>query len=188
MCVFTVRSSVSLNIPHISSISCNLIWVRQELVKQIEFFLRQNRFLPMDRNGQRIVVEYGVPNCNLLLTLDSRTAQKSFYTQDKLFYIDRLYHIIIRSGTETLLHIVKLILALSTGMNAYIADVQKDTMASYLITISSETIDVSGAMGMRDEIISERGGTNKTENQHDNGVFADYKDIETSEKISSKIN
>lgn len=82
---------------------------------------------------------------------------------------------------------IALILALSTGMNAYIEDVQKDTMASYPITISSETIDVSSAMGMRGEIVGEIRGTNKTENEHRNGVFADYKDIETSEKISSNI-
>lgn len=82
---------------------------------------------------------------------------------------------------------IALILALSAGMNAYIADVQKDTMASYPITISSETIDVSSAMGMRGEIVGEIRGTNKTENEHPSGVFADYKDIETSEKISSNI-
>lgn len=80
---------------------------------------------------------------------------------------------------------IALILALSTGMNAYITDVQKDTMASYPITISSETIDVSSVMGMRGEIVGERRGENKAENR--TCVFADYKDIETSEKISSNI-
>ena len=82
---------------------------------------------------------------------------------------------------------IALILALSTGMNAYIADVQKDTMASYPITISSEAIDVSSVMGMRGEIVGERRGENKTENENRTGVFVDYKDIETSEKISSNI-
>ncbi len=48
---------------------------------------------------------------------------------------------------------IALILALSTGMNGYIADVQRDTMASYPITISAETIDISSAMGMRGEIV-----------------------------------
>ena len=82
---------------------------------------------------------------------------------------------------------IALILALSTGMNAYIADVQKDTMASYPITISDETIDVSSVMGMRGEVIGEMRGENKTENENRTGVFADYKEIETSEKISSSI-
>lgn len=80
---------------------------------------------------------------------------------------------------------IALILALSTGMNTYISDVQKDTMASYPITISSETIDVSGAIGMRSEIVGER--KNETETENRTGVYADYKDIETSEKISSNI-
>lgn len=82
---------------------------------------------------------------------------------------------------------IALILALSTGMNAYIADVQKDTMASYPITISDETIDVSGVMGMRAEIVGEMRNENKTENENRAGVFADYRELETSEKISSNI-
>ena len=82
---------------------------------------------------------------------------------------------------------IALILALSTGMNTYIADVQKDTMASYPITISDETIDVSGVMGMRGEIMGEIRDENKAENENRTGVYADYKDIETNEKISSNI-
>lgn len=82
---------------------------------------------------------------------------------------------------------IALILALSTGMNAYIADVQKDTMASYPITISDEAIDVSGVMGMRAEIVGEMRNENKTENENRAGVFADYRELETSEKISSNI-
>ncbi len=82
---------------------------------------------------------------------------------------------------------IALILALSTGMNTYISDVQKDTMASYPITISSETIDVSGAIGMRSEIVGERKNENETETENRTGVYADYKDIETSKKISSNI-
>lgn len=82
---------------------------------------------------------------------------------------------------------IALILALSSGMNAYIADVQKDTMSSYPITISSETLDVSSVMGMRAEIVGEirDGDQNKTTDR--TSVFADYKDIETSEKMASSI-
>lgn len=82
---------------------------------------------------------------------------------------------------------IALILALSTGMNAYIANVQKETMASYPITISDETIDVSSIMGIRNEIVGEIRGENKEENKNRTGVYADYKEIETSEKISSSI-
>ncbi len=44
---------------------------------------------------------------------------------------------------------IALILGLSTGMNDYIDDIQKETMTSYPITISAETLDLSAAMGPR---------------------------------------
>lgn len=82
---------------------------------------------------------------------------------------------------------IALILALSTGMNTYIATVQKDTMSSYPITISDETIDMSSAMGMRGEIIGEIRDNNSGNSENRSSVYADYKEIETSEKISSNI-
>ncbi|MGN0484969.1 MAG: ATP-binding cassette domain-containing protein [Lachnospiraceae bacterium] len=82
---------------------------------------------------------------------------------------------------------IALILALSTGMNAYIADIQKETMSSYPITISEETIDVSGFMGMRGEIVGARREEKIKETLDDTRIHADYKDIETSEMISSNI-
>ena len=46
---------------------------------------------------------------------------------------------------------IALILALSNGVNGYIADIQKETMTSYPITISSEAVDVGSIMsGMPD--------------------------------------
>ena len=82
---------------------------------------------------------------------------------------------------------IALILALSTGMNAYIAAVQKDTMASYPITISDETIDVSGVMGMRGEVVGEIQGEIETETETRTGVYADYQEIETSKRMTSNI-
>ena len=82
---------------------------------------------------------------------------------------------------------IALILALSTGMNAYIADVQKDTMASYPITISSQTLDVSGVMGMRAEVIGERRNGEASEANDRTGVYADYTELEQSEKLSASI-
>ena len=82
---------------------------------------------------------------------------------------------------------IALILALSTGMNAYISDVQKDTMASYPITISSETIDVSGIMGMRAEVIGERRKDSEAAVTNRNGVFADYSALEAEEKMSASM-
>lgn len=82
---------------------------------------------------------------------------------------------------------IALILALSTGMNAYISNVQKDTMSSYPITITDETIDVSGIMGMRGEIVGEMRNSEDQQENERTGVYADYRDIENSERFSSNI-
>lgn len=79
---------------------------------------------------------------------------------------------------------IALILALSTGMNAYIKSVQKDTMTSYPITISSETIDVSSMLGVRGEII---GSLKNDDNTRKDGLYADYRDIQNSQSIASSI-
>lgn len=81
---------------------------------------------------------------------------------------------------------IALILALSTGMNAYITDVQKDTMSSYPITISSQTIDISSVMGVRGEVVGAMRGDNASDTER-NGVYADYQDIKTSQMVSTSI-
>ena len=45
---------------------------------------------------------------------------------------------------------IALIQALSSGVNAYISDIQKDTMSSYPITIDAETIDISRYINVDD--------------------------------------
>ena len=78
---------------------------------------------------------------------------------------------------------IALILALSSSVNSYISDIQKDTMTSYPITISSETIDMSAMMNMG-------GGMHngsKTSEESRTAVYADYSDIESSEAIASNI-
>ncbi len=81
---------------------------------------------------------------------------------------------------------IALILALSIGMNDYIASVQKETMASYPITINTETIDVSGIMGVRGEVVGAMREDNSSDSHRD-GVYADYLDIKTSQMVSSSI-
>lgn len=81
---------------------------------------------------------------------------------------------------------IALILALSTGMNDYIAAIQKSTMTAYPITISAESIDLSSAMGMRSEIVGTAQGR-KEEHAERTGVYADYKDMEANEMISSNV-
>lgn len=82
---------------------------------------------------------------------------------------------------------IALILALSTGMNAYIEDVQKETMTSYPITISSETLDVSSLLGMRAQIVGEKRESMLGEQEGRSGIFADYSTLELSEKMTTSI-
>lgn len=82
---------------------------------------------------------------------------------------------------------IALILALSTGTNSYIADIQKETMSAYPITISAEAVDVSSLMGIRAEIVGEARGSSGAESLERTKVYADYTALENSEKITSSI-
>lgn len=79
---------------------------------------------------------------------------------------------------------IALILALSTGMSAYITDVQKDTMSSYPLSISAETMDLSGVRNARVNMIR---NLEEEENSQRTGIFADYSDIETSEQMAASM-
>lgn len=81
---------------------------------------------------------------------------------------------------------IALILALSTGVNAYIGSIQKETMTSYPITISAETIDMTNIMGMRGQIMG--GGRGQTaEEPALDGIYADNSALEASESLSASI-
>ncbi len=82
---------------------------------------------------------------------------------------------------------IALILALSTGMNSYITDIQKDTMTSYPLTISSETIDFTSVMTKDQKLTSERLDSNDSKNKNRKGVYADYTNLEMNEMITSSI-
>lgn len=84
---------------------------------------------------------------------------------------------------------IALILALSSGVNGYISAIQKDTMTSYPMTISSETTDMSAMMGMGGGMMggSMMGSSSDTAENDGNGVYADYSDIESSEAIASSV-
>lgn len=82
---------------------------------------------------------------------------------------------------------IALILALSTGMSTYISDVQKETMTSYPLTISSETVDLTSVMGQRKDIVNERRGNGSKEEKELSGIYADYSELETSEMMTSSI-
>lgn len=72
---------------------------------------------------------------------------------------------------------IALILALSGGVNAYIADVQRDTMTSYPVTVSDRAVDMSGMMGPQS--VRARGGTASGAPEERDAVRADYSAIVT---------
>ncbi len=51
---------------------------------------------------------------------------------------------------------IALIQSLSAGVNAYIRDIQRDTMASYPVTIEAETIDLNSMMSLRKDTTSDQ--------------------------------
>ncbi len=82
---------------------------------------------------------------------------------------------------------IALILALSTGFNTYIADIQKETMSSYPITIKSETLDMSGFMGMLGNM-SGRYKRNDSEDKSElKGVYVDNTHLEIEKTFSSSV-
>lgn len=78
---------------------------------------------------------------------------------------------------------IAMILALSGGVNKYIADLQTDTMVSYPIVIDSESIDLSGMMEQRSSAMSEAG--EETEESQLDEVYAYNSDMEASAEALS---
>ena len=80
---------------------------------------------------------------------------------------------------------IALILALSTGMNQYITRVQKETMTSYPITISSQTIDATSIMQLRTQMM---GLSSSKETQvEDRKVHADYQSLKQSDAVANNL-
>lgn len=76
---------------------------------------------------------------------------------------------------------VALILAVSSGMNTYISDIQKETMSSYPITINDETVDMNSLMNQNRNNIEKKKNTSKKKSK---GIHADYSDLENIESKS----
>ena len=80
---------------------------------------------------------------------------------------------------------IALILALSTGMNQYITRVQKETMTSYPITISSQTVDATSIMQLRTQMM---GLSSSKETQSEDGkVHADYQSLKQSDAVTNNL-
>lgn len=81
---------------------------------------------------------------------------------------------------------IALILALSTGVQGYIDALQKDTMASYPITISEQTVDVSSMAALRSEMMMGKLGEESAE-VDDNTLYANYSTLEMQNTISGNV-
>lgn len=80
---------------------------------------------------------------------------------------------------------IALILSLSTGVNAYIEDIQKDTMTSYPITITAKTMDLSSIMGNETMM---NGGSDAGELSHElDAVYSNGMQLEMASSFTSSF-
>ena len=78
---------------------------------------------------------------------------------------------------------IALILALSTGMNEYIAKIQRETMTAYPIVIGREAYDASVLVGLQGALV---GDAKKEDGEpHASGILGDYSQVEISNALSS---
>ncbi len=82
---------------------------------------------------------------------------------------------------------IALILALSSGVNTYIADLQKSTMASYPITISEKTVDMNSMINVRDNVFGQAMGTETTSNADTSAVYSNSELLEISNSMNNSI-
>ena len=76
---------------------------------------------------------------------------------------------------------IALILALSSGVNLYIQQMQKDTMSSYPIVIENQTLDLGNSMSLDD-------GEEDTEKEHDKDkIYTDGENFEMAKDMTDTI-
>ena len=78
---------------------------------------------------------------------------------------------------------IALILSLSNGVNTYINDIQKSTMASYPITIEEQTFDLSSLM----EMSSSDAGKNNTVDHELDAVYSDGSQLQSLSQMATSI-
>ncbi len=77
---------------------------------------------------------------------------------------------------------IALILALSSGVDAYIAGIQREAMTSYPITLSGQALDMEAVAGMHGGV---RAGREKQEGR--TGIFADYRMLEAARAMAGSF-
>ncbi len=81
---------------------------------------------------------------------------------------------------------IALILALSSGVNQYIEDLQKSTMSSYPITISASTVDIS-SLGSLADSLGGISGSSDSEGEPESGVHSDSSSLLVSSAVTSSF-
>ena len=81
---------------------------------------------------------------------------------------------------------IGLILAISTGMNAYIDDIQKETMSSFPLTITSQAMDSSGFESLGMDMMLQR-KEEMSAPPSKTGVYANYTGLEMSNSLFASI-
>ncbi len=82
---------------------------------------------------------------------------------------------------------IALVLALSTGLNDYINSIQKETMSSYPITISSQSVDVSNVMGKRKEMVEDMREQMTSNGADITGIHAVYDGTQSDNLLTSNL-
>lgn len=82
---------------------------------------------------------------------------------------------------------IALILSLSTGVNDYIEKIQRDTMASYPITISATSFDFASVMGSSGPAANFGEDEEAAAKTEEGRVYANYRDMETSSAVTTSI-
>ena len=80
---------------------------------------------------------------------------------------------------------IALILALSTGVNDYITDLQKDTMTAYPITIDAHSIDMTSLIEMG-QSQQQKGDSEDVDHDRD-AVYANSADLRTASAVTTSI-
>lgn len=80
---------------------------------------------------------------------------------------------------------IALILSVSTGVNRYIENIQRDTMTSYPLSIQAKSFDVGDLMATNADAADE--STSKEPSKHNDGVYADDSAIKKTSNLTSSI-
>ncbi len=82
---------------------------------------------------------------------------------------------------------IALILALSSGVSDYIGDLQKSTMSSYPITISSTSMDITVMMANRDSMIGQMMGQIRDDHEPESGIHSNSTAMMLESKVTSAL-